>query len=253
VDVAAAYDGLAADYHLLYGDWDAAVERQGAGLDALLRVECGTGPLDILDCACGIGTQALGLAARGHRVVGSDVSAAELARAAAEARARGVTIALVEADFRALDAVGGPFDAVLCCDNALAHALTVEDVEQALSAMRERLRPGGLLVLTLRDYDVALRERPGFASDLLDGPPRRVLTRVHDWDAAGSPVHRARIFLLVEEGETWRATTFASELRAIVRSELERSLAAAGLTGFEERDGEDAGFHQPVFLARRAG
>jgi len=32
------YDGLAADYHLVYGgDWDTAVEQQGTALDRLIR------------------------------------------------------------------------------------------------------------------------------------------------------------------------------------------------------------------------
>ena len=32
------YDGLASDYHLLYGDcWDAAVVRQGGAVDRLIR------------------------------------------------------------------------------------------------------------------------------------------------------------------------------------------------------------------------
>jgi SAM-dependent methyltransferase len=253
VDVASAYDDLAADYHLLYADWDAAVERQGAGLDALLRAELGAAELEVLDCACGIGTQALGLAARGHRVTGSDVSAAELARAGAEALARGVSLRLLPADFRALDAAGGPFDAVLCCDNALAHILSPDEIVTALVSMRARLRPDGALVLSLRDYDVALAERPGFASTLLPGPPRRVLTRIHDWPADGSPLHRTQIVLLVEDGPSWRATAFASELRAITRAELRDALAAAGFDRFAEHDAEAVGLHQPVFVARRAG
>ncbi|MEU2630611.1 class I SAM-dependent methyltransferase, partial [Kitasatospora sp. NPDC007106] len=68
--VAGFYDGLAAGYHLIYADWEAGIRRQGAALDALLTDRLGSGPADVLDCACGIGTQAIGLALRGHRVVG---------------------------------------------------------------------------------------------------------------------------------------------------------------------------------------
>jgi hypothetical protein len=62
----AFYDGFADDYHLAYGgDWDAAVAQQGAALDALIR---GALPAaaDVLDCSCGIGTQAIGLARIGY-------------------------------------------------------------------------------------------------------------------------------------------------------------------------------------------
>src|SRR4051812_6289415 len=56
------YDGFADDYHLAYGgEWDAASERQGASLDRLIR-DALPDARAILDCSCGIGTQALGLA-----------------------------------------------------------------------------------------------------------------------------------------------------------------------------------------------
>jgi hypothetical protein len=68
------YDGLAAEYHLVYGDhWDDAVARQGEVLDALIRDVHGD-TADVLDCSCGIGTQAIGVALRGHRVHGADIS-----------------------------------------------------------------------------------------------------------------------------------------------------------------------------------
>ena len=39
----------------------------------------------MLDCACGIGTQALGLAAVGYEMEGSDISSGEIDRAQREA------------------------------------------------------------------------------------------------------------------------------------------------------------------------
>jgi hypothetical protein len=45
-----------------------SVSRQEDALDALARhYPDRTGPLDVLDCSCGIATQAIGLAERGHR------------------------------------------------------------------------------------------------------------------------------------------------------------------------------------------
>ena len=57
------YDQLAADYHLVYQDWEAAVERQADALDQLIRSACPQAKT-ILDCSCGIGTQAIGPARR---------------------------------------------------------------------------------------------------------------------------------------------------------------------------------------------
>jgi glycine/sarcosine N-methyltransferase len=67
VSIADFYDGLAADYHLIYADWDAAVERQGVALDRLIRDAHTQEAIDVLDCSCGIGTQAIGLACQGYR------------------------------------------------------------------------------------------------------------------------------------------------------------------------------------------
>ena len=62
------YDELADDYHLVYPDWSASIARQGAASDRVILDELGSGARSVLDCSCGIGTQAVGLAAHGHRV-----------------------------------------------------------------------------------------------------------------------------------------------------------------------------------------
>lgn len=82
LDPRAFYDELADRYDLLYADWRASTARQGRALDALLTAGLGPGPHRVLDSACGIGTQALGLAALGHRVTGTDLSPGSVARAA---------------------------------------------------------------------------------------------------------------------------------------------------------------------------
>jgi hypothetical protein len=94
------YDTLAADYHLLFADWDAALAWQSRVLEAVLRPALGDGVWSLLDASCGIGTQALGLAMRGHRVSASDLSAASVARLRDEAARR--SVALVATEVRSL-------------------------------------------------------------------------------------------------------------------------------------------------------
>src|SRR5215470_2852958 len=100
------YDGLASKYHLVYQDWYAAVERQSAALDRLIR-GIHKNPVDVLDCSCGIGTQAIGLARLGYRVQGTDISERSLERARIEAASLGVDIAFAACDFRDLKLVEG--------------------------------------------------------------------------------------------------------------------------------------------------
>jgi SAM-dependent methyltransferase len=60
------YDRLAPYFHLLYQNWEASTARQSSGLARVLS-EFGVAPGSaILDAACGIGTQALGLAHLGY-------------------------------------------------------------------------------------------------------------------------------------------------------------------------------------------
>jgi SAM-dependent methyltransferase len=152
--VRAFYDGLAADYDLIFADWDAAIARQAALFDRLIRANLGGAAKDLLDCACGIGTQALGLAALGYRVTASDISPVAIARAGHEARRRQLAVRLVVADMRALDRlVPGTFDVVLAADNALPHLLSDDDLAQAIRRSRAKLRPDGLFIASIRDYD----------------------------------------------------------------------------------------------------
>ncbi len=61
------YDDLAESYHLMFENWDGSIARQAAILGPILEQTLGNVSAYVLDCACGIGTQALGLAQRGHR------------------------------------------------------------------------------------------------------------------------------------------------------------------------------------------
>jgi 2-polyprenyl-3-methyl-5-hydroxy-6-metoxy-1,4-benzoquinol methylase len=101
-------------------------------------------PARVLDCACGIGTQALGLAREGYRVHATDLSGAAVRRAETEARARGIQATFGVADMRSLpEAVGGGFDVVVSADNALRHSSPPgpERRHRALSRRRPA-RPG---------------------------------------------------------------------------------------------------------------
>ena len=59
------YDDLAGQYDKLFLDWEAATREQAEILDRLFAGNGFDRSARILDCACGIGTQALGLAALG--------------------------------------------------------------------------------------------------------------------------------------------------------------------------------------------
>ena len=154
------YDDLADDYHLIFRDWEKTVERQGRVLDTVIRSRR---PMarTLLDCACGIGTQAFGLAARDWRVTGSDFSAGAIGRARLLAVERGLGVPFLVADMRNLRAViDDRFDVVLVADNALPHLLSEQDLIAALTEIHGLVVDGGLFVASIRDYDRLRQERP---------------------------------------------------------------------------------------------
>src|ERR1700733_9619056 len=104
-DTGAFYDDLAENYHLIYEDWERSIERQASVLGPLLQDRVGPTPLKVLDCACGIGTQTIGVARLGHSVVASDLSAAAVKRAELETRKRGLEVKFHVADMRNLSSV----------------------------------------------------------------------------------------------------------------------------------------------------
>ena len=68
------YDHLAARYDKQFLDWRSATHEQALILNQLFADSGFDQTARILDCACGIGTQAIGLAALGYTVTASDIS-----------------------------------------------------------------------------------------------------------------------------------------------------------------------------------
>ena len=247
------YDRLAADYHLIYDDWPAAGQRQAALLDRLIRAELGDGARDVLDCACGIGTQALGLAALGHRVTGSDLRPRAIARATREARARQLPISFKVADMRALEcSVPDRFDAVLAADNALPHLLSDADLAAALRSIAQKLVADGLFLASIRDYDEALATRPVTGPARLSGEDgdRRIVQQVWEW--LDERRYRVHIYLTRQHAGGWRCTHHAGLYRALSRAELSAALRSVGLGAVHWLMPEETGFHQPLVLARKS-
>ena len=250
--VSGFYDGLAENHHLIFKDWKASIEWQASVFGPL--IETLGERLRILDCACGIGTQALGLAQRGHSVVGTDLSAGPIRRARREAGLRGLAMRFEVADFRELATLGdAEFDAVLAADNALPHMPTETDLSHAAHSIASKLRPGGLLVASIRDYDRVLADRPSTPPPafFLDDGRRRIVHQVWDWTSDRDYV--AHLYITWETGAGWQSHHYVSPYRAVLREELAQILAGAGFGDIRWLMPPENGFYQPIVVAKRPG
>jgi SAM-dependent methyltransferase len=249
-DSTSFYDSLAGDYHLMFPDWWTHATWQGGVLDRLLRDHGVPAGARLLDCTCGIGTQALPLARLGYRVTGSDLSAVAVDRARAEAASRGLDVRLVVADVRVLD-VGGPFDAVISADNSLPHLRTDDDLGAALTAVHARLTPGGVFLASVRDYDALVRDRVAGVVPAVheDGGARRIVGQAWTWTDEMRTV-TFDLFVIEQRGGDWHTTVRTAVYRAWRRAELTAAMLAAGFRDVAWHAPSADGYYQPVVTCR---
>lgn len=235
---------------MIFEDWDRAIERQAKVLDHLLKAQFPYRPLRILDCACGIGTQAIGFATLGHQVTASDLSPAAVMRAQYEAKMRGVEIDFLVSDMTSMAEIReGNFDVVAAMDNALPH-LSGEQVRRSLRAIGSKLAPNGRFIASIRDYDGLLDQRPAIQQPAFYGDrgARRFVHQVWDWlDATRYIVH---LYITEESNPTWTTHHFVSEYRCILRSELSYELESAGFQDVQWLMPGESDYYQPIVLAR---
>lgn len=160
----------------------------------------------VLDAACGIGLLATGLALRGLRTEATDASPGMVARTRETAARHGADVRAGVCAWEDLPP-GARFDAVFCVGNSIGHA---RDRRAAITALARTLEPGGVLVLTSRNWE---RERA--RGSRTDG--------THTWeipDGWDAPHHVTVTAGGVSERLTYWPFTFA---------QLKEDLAAADL------------------------
>jgi len=146
---------LAPVYAWMAGGPAAAIARGDAELEALGVARVGRGGDEpaarALDLGAGFGAHAIPLARRGFAVTAIDESAhllAELSERAGELPIRTLQADLVEA----LADDPGEVDLLLCLGDTLPHLATLDRVRRLCALASERVRPGGRVVFSFRDY-----------------------------------------------------------------------------------------------------
>ncbi|HEY7542823.1 MAG TPA: class I SAM-dependent methyltransferase [Methylomirabilota bacterium] len=249
MSVRSFYDELAPLYHLVYQDWETSVDRQGAALASLITEYWGANARAVLDAALGIGTQALGLLARGYRVTGSDLSFGAVARARREAVARHLPLVSLVADFRALPLTSAAFDIVLLGDNALPHLDSEADISAALADCFRCVRPRGGCLISMRDYQSppptgTVEVRP-YGERLWAGR-RYQLRQVWTWRG---PRYDLSFEITPADEADAKAVVLKTSYLAIP---IERVAGLMRSVGFENVRRVDGRFFQPVLVGTRS-
>ena len=244
------YDEIATHYEKLFLDWQSTTREQAVILDRIFKEHGFDTKALVLDCACGIGTQSIGLASLGYQVSASDISLGELAEATARANNNGVRITFKHADFRNLSGVFlEQFDIVIAMDNALPHMLTRTDLESAVKSILGQTKGGGIFVASIRDYDSLLEKKPSYSTPFIHKTDKGQRVSFQTWVWNDDRYHLTQY--IIDDEEALQISKFECDYRATRRDELTRLLFANGCREVTWMQPEDSGFYQPIVVARK--
>lgn len=244
------YDNLASYYDKLFLDWQSTTREQAVILNDLFRENGFNKTAKILDCACGIGTQAIGLAALGYSVTASDISDGEIAEAKERAVKNHVQISFKHADFCALsEAFSEQFDIVICMDNALPHMLSKDALETAVKSITNQIVPGGMFVASIRDYDALLQEKPPYSPPYIHKTAKGQRVSFQTW--VWNDEHYKLTQYIIDDEDALQINKFDCEYRATRRGELTNLLMANGCREVVWKFPEETGFYQPIVIAKK--
>jgi ubiquinone/menaquinone biosynthesis C-methylase UbiE len=200
---------VAADYDLIYADWDAHVDR-------LIQVMNGHLPVvpegTLLDCSCGSGLSLDAAQRLGWTVTGADSSPAMLDRA----RQRMGDVEYKSIDISSLSQVFDTrFDAVISVGNALP-MLPRGQLPTALQAMRDCVKQGGALMVAIRDFSGRIK-----SGVWRDDPVARIQARFVYHDGEG-------IVYALDISDAAGERTHELTLHPISPLELEAAVLSAG-------------------------
>jgi ubiquinone/menaquinone biosynthesis C-methylase UbiE len=233
-DTTEFYDAIAEYYPYFYRNWEIQLEREGLSLRAIFRNK---GIERVLDASCGAGTQAVSLATLDFDVVAADPSAGMLKKAQETAENYGVSdkIQFINSDFLSLpESVQGPFDAIVTKGNALPHLLTDDEIETTLLTFSELLRPGGLLVIGMRDFGPFMEERPRFIPGFINNDEDNaefITFDVWEWEEGPPVIATQNLYIVKGKGKDYEATKRQVVYRPLSTDEVKVVLLEVG---FEE-------------------
>ncbi len=246
------YDAIAEYYPLFFRDWETQMEREGLGLRSIFRNQ---GVTRVLDAACGAGAQAIPLAQLGFEVVAADPSSGMLRKAveiATQYKMR-EKMHFIRSDFLDLPkVVKGPFDAIVCKGNALPHLVDDAEIEETLHIFFDLLRPGGLLVIGMRDFAPFMEDRPQFLPGLvsrLDDGSDFITFEIWEWRDGPPVLARQNLFIVKGRGRHYETIKRRVVFRPLSTDEVKVVLLEAGFEDITDQPDRA----ERVLVARKPG
>ncbi len=231
---------------------DGAEESAARDIEFLIACVEPTAGASVLDIGCGTGHHAVAFADAGYAVTGVDSSLAQLLRASEMNEERQAGVSFMHGDMRELP-IEDQFDLVTCLGTTFGY-FEEEANRQVLEQMRDRLRPGGKLVIQVFNRDYLVSKLP--IRSWWQGNKCLVLDEAElNYKANRLRIHRTVVF---EDGRQFEHYMF---VRAYSVHDLGKALSSAGLkvlqlSGSRETRGRFYGSASPdiwIVAERRGG
>lgn len=260
--VAAQYDAISRHYDDWFSQpWPAPALRQGEALDALIHTHGLPAKSRVLDLTCGVGTQAYGLARKGHAVTGIDISPGQIDEARKKAAAdpapdRPLDLRFITGNAAQIADVvptGETFDLIISFGNSFPLLGTNDAIAHCLRQCRELLAPGGMMILSMRDH-ADLRMRKPYLSGsgtLSNGERKGVWIETAEWLGDGQRYISHVMFIITQPQKEEHHYPFPP-LLALTKDEGLSALMAAGFSDVAFAPQADhPAFSFPLFMARK--
>ena len=128
---------------------------------------------------------------------------------------------------------------------------TLVNLAQAARSISARLKPGGLFIASIRDYDRIVRDLPSFTPQALSTTPGDVRLAFQHWHwHRDGRTYDQHLFIVRGSGERWTIRHYGGRSRALLRSELSEHLRRVGLRKTKWLMPAQSGYHQPIVIAR---
>ena len=235
-----SYDDIAGMYHAFWADW--YLPAASPALEKLFFSKVRRGSR-VLDVCCGSGHVTRELVARGYVVTGVDLSASLIAEARKE---------LPEAEFHVQDAsklsLERRYEAALSTFDSLNHILSLEQLRNVFTGVRQHLVDGGLFVFDMNDEQAYFMDLRQWAANVAEGSVGLVRGT---YDSAEKMASTELIWFKKEDAcELWMQRRSVVKQRCYAAGEILAALFESGFRSAESISAADAGIVSDLGIGR---
>lgn len=187
---------------------------------------------DLLDAGCGTGRYAVELARRGYVVQGIDLSAELIEVARRSSKEGRISVSFAVGDIQRLPS--RRYDAILC-RGVLNDFLDDEGRETVLRTVARALRPAGVLILDVREWETSASRKtrePVFKKSVETDRGKLTFTSVTELDRENRQLVLSERHTLIRDSQE-QASDYQFVMRCWTRGELQAGLRKSGFSSVD--------------------